>query len=342
MPKNVRYAEKLYLCIENKPKIKGMYQSQFRKGSKHGFSITKNKLAALCAGFLLVFFHGNLQGQIEIIGLAGSSHFLGDLGGKPLRGTNDISDLDIQSTRWGLGAGARIFLSKKIALRGNLIWARVSGDDKYTSNPERRGRNSNFFSPIVEGSAMFEWHLNRKLDRYGNSTGGLYLFGGGGMFYFEPKTRYDGRVIDLRPLGTEGQFYRDDLEPYDNYSFSIPFGFGYRFALKNGGLLGIELNTRKTFTDYIDDVSTTFADPDLLLQSNGALAVTLADRSTSTIPGFNDPGAIRGNPDNNDTFFFLFITYSHPLGSDYYGGLGPSGKRKRGRGKKGKNKCFEF
>lgn len=291
---------------------------------------------------LLVLISNVSSAQIEIFGAAGSSHFLGDLGGKPIRGTNDISDLDLLSTRWGIAAGARIFLTKKLAIRANIIAAQVSGDDKYTINTERNGRNSNFFSPIVEGSAMFEFHLSRKLSRYGDGSGGLYVFGGVGMFYFEPKTKYDGEVVNLRPLGTEGQYYRDDLDPYKNTSYCIPFGIGYRFALRNGGLLGIELNTRKTFTDYIDDVSTTFADKDLLLQSNGPLAVILSDRSTSTIPGFSEPGAIRGNPNNNDTYFFLFLTYSHPLTAAGDASFGKYKRRGRGGYKNKKGKCFEF
>jgi hypothetical protein len=281
-------------------------------------------------------------GQTEMMFSAGSSHFLGDLGGKPFRGTNDISDINIASTRWALGISNRYILSRQIALRSGIIVGKVSGDDQYTKNPERRSRNAHFFSPIVEGNIIMEFYLNKSGRKNIRCCGGPFVFAGMGMFYFEPKTTWNGQVVPLRRLGTEGQYYRDDLHPYKNYSFSIPFGLGYRIPLRNGSFLGFELNTRKTFTDYIDDVSSTYPDKGKLLQSNGKMAVALSDRSNSTIPGFSDPGAIRGNPNNNDTYFFLFITYSHPIAETTRIGIFQRKSMTRGAFLKKRNKCFEF
>lgn len=303
--------------------------------------LCRRKTFALFLLFFLVSFQTQrLNAQVELMGAIGSSHFLGDLGGKPLRGTNDISDLDLASTRYALVGGVRLFLGGKVALRANMAYARVAGDDSYTINTERRGRNANFYSPIIEGSGVIEFHLNRKKSKQG-ASGGLYLYGGVGMFYFEPYTKFEGDKVKLRPLGTEGQYYRDDLEPYKNTSVNIPFGMGYRFKVGRG-YLGLEINSRKNFTDYIDDVSTVFADPNLLFQSNGALAVNIANRSISNIPGFDAPGAIRGNPNNMDHFFFILLKYDHPLTSAADMGFGAV---KRGRGKgfnSKKGKCWEF
>jgi hypothetical protein len=292
--------------------------------------------------FLILGTFTHIQGQIEIVVATGSSHFLGDLGGKPWLGTNDISDLDLPSTRVGLMLGVRAFVHKKVAFRAAFIGAQVAGDDKHTTNLERNTRNLNFYSPIAEGSFVLEYHFNRSTSRFGPPKGGLYAYGGIAAFYFEPKTEYNGQTYNLRELGTEGQFYRAGMQPYKNTSYAVPFGVGYRFNVGRG-YLGLEINSRKTFTDYIDDVSTTFADVNAVANAKGGAAGALADRSLPTsIVGFSEPGAIRGDPKNNDNYFFIFVKFDYPLGM---GGDVLSFGKSRGRrpsGKFKKGKCFEF
>jgi len=65
----------------------------------------------------------------------------------------------------------------------------------------------------------------------------------------------------LQPEGTEGQNDNfNDRSPYNQYSFAIPFGFGFKYSLTDKFGLTFEWGMRKTFTDYIDDISTTYAD----------------------------------------------------------------------------------
>ncbi len=42
---------------------------------------------------------------------------------------------------------------------------------------------------------------------------------------------------------------------------AIPFGAGVRYKLDRNWDLGFEIGWRKTFTDYLDDVSSNYADP---------------------------------------------------------------------------------
>lgn len=299
------------------------------------FYIFKIKVIYSFAILAFLFTQNGYGQRVELIGAIGSSHFLGDLGGKPTLGTNDFTDLNLQTTRYVIMGGGRLFFGKNIAIRAHAAYSRVAGDDRFTINIERRGRNLNFYSPIALGAGILEYHIKKK--RKG-SRGGMYIFAGIETFYFEPKTKFNGQVVNLRPLGTEGQRFIPGRSIYSNVETSIPWGMAYRFPVGRG-YLGLELNHRKSFTDYIDDVSTTFVDRNQLYATSGALAVQLSDRSTSTIPGFSSPGAIRGNPRNMDSFFFFVIMYHHPLGKTGYQGStkGPAGKN---RFKKGK--CFEF
>lgn len=298
----------------------------------------KPKLLKIQLLIVLIGF-GSLSAQrVDFMAGISTSHFLGDLGGKPTLGTNDISDLDLLSTRYALSTGVRLNLGRTFALRTNLFYARVSGNDKYTTNKERHGRNLSFFSSIVEADAVLEINVWRSADQKNI----LYVFGGFGAFRFNPKTKMNGQVYTLRDYGTEGQYALPGKSPYSLTSTCIPFGFGYKIKLSKREYFTIELNTRKTNTDYIDDVSTNYVDKNLLTAAKGPTAAALADRNISTIPGFSDPGAIRGDPKDNDSYFFFSFTYNITIGAGKGSQFGYS-KGKRGRFNiNNKRKCFEF
>lgn len=294
----------------------------------------KYKLLTL---FLLIGL-SNLKAQsIDFIAGASTSHFLGDLGGKFSLGTNDISDLDIPSTRYAITTGLRFNLGRTFAIRTNLWYARVAGNDKYTKNRERHGRNLSFFSSIYEADAVLEVNIYRSPDKKKI----LYVFGGVGYFHFNPKTRMNGKVYELRDYGTEGQYAIAGKSPYDLNSICFPLGFGYKFKLSKREFFTIEVNSRKSRTDYIDDVSTRYVDASLLSAAKGPDAAALADRNISDIPGFSSPGSIRGDPKDMDNFFFFSFSYNITLGAGKGGYSFGTGRRPRG-GINGKRKCFEF
>ncbi len=293
----------------------------------------KKILLTYCFTLLLNFAQAQ---SVDLFFGAASSHFLGDLGGKPFAGTNDFQDVDFAKTRYGLTTGLRLNLGSRFAFRLNGWYARVAGDDKYTKNKERRGRNLNFYSHILEGDLTAELNILKSK----NGKGNFYIFGGIGFFTFNPKTKLNGTVYELRDYGTEGQYTVNAKSPYALSSISFPMGIGYKLYIGRKSYLTFELNGRKTQTDYIDDVSTNFVDPALLVASKGPVAAQLADRNISDIPGFSSPGSIRGDPKNNDSFFFFCISYNIMLGKGE-GGSGYGGSRRGGK-IHGKRKCFEF
>ena len=285
---------------------------------------------------ILLFGIGYSGAQIEIVGLAGTCNYLGDLGGKGAAGTSDLLDIDWQGTRYVTGIGVRYKFAQTLGIRVLGYYGRINGDDKYTSYAPRRDRNLSFVSPVYGSDLTAELHFLRS--RKYNL--GPYVFVGIGYFKFNPMTRYNGKWVSLQPLGTEGQFFMPGKSPYQLQSLSIPFGIGWKFATVRHGYFAVELDARKSFTDYLDDVSTVYADKTQLLASNGQMAVDLSDRSISPDPNFSAPGAIRGKPGNNDTYFFFSFSYNLIIGGknqNHY-----RNKSTSGSGNKNNQKCFQF
>ena len=99
---------------------------------------------------------------------------------------------------------------------------------------------------------------------------------------------------------------------------------------------------RKLFTDYLDDVSTSYADQADLLAEKGQLAVNMAYRGDE-LPGGNpnypSKGAQRGGAKYKDWYYFLGLHHTYRLGgSDGGGGGGYGGAKMRG-GKKRNYGC---
>ena len=83
-----------------------------------------------------------------------------------------------------------------------------------------------------------------------------FVFAGLSLFYFSPQVQYNGSLIDLATLNTEGQnLPGSTLEDYGFVSMAIPFGAGIKLKLSNRFSLLGEWGMRMTFTDYLDDVS---------------------------------------------------------------------------------------
>ena len=256
---------------------------------------------------------------------AGISNFLGELGGANQIGTHYFRDLEWSMTRLAASVGLRYKLSNYFALNSHLTYGRVSGDDKLTTEPFRNRRNLNFFSDIYELNINFEGAFQQEQigHRYRlRKVRGLrgyeiytYAFAGVGVFYFDPKTRINGTVVELQPLGTEGQGLIASRKKYSLVQFCIPLGIGFKYTIDRSWGLGLELGIRKTFTDYIDDVSTTYFDFDHYGIAKDDMVYQVADRH---IPdGVHDnafgAGQQRGDPRNKDSYMFGIFSINYKL-----------------------------
>ncbi len=253
---------------------------------------------------------------------AGASNFLGELGGANQIGTNYFKDLEWSQTRFAVAIGLRYKLSNYFALKSHLTYGRVAGDDKLTTEYFRNYRNLNFFSDIYEFNVNFEGafqqeqvgHRYRLRKVRGLKGYELYTYGfvGVGVFYFDPRTDYLGSVVRLQPLGTEGQGLIASRTKYSLIGICIPVGIGFKYTIDRYWGVGLEIGLRKTFTDYIDDVSTTYFGFANYPDAND-LAAVLADRSNKSDPKVTTAGQQRGDPRDKDSYMFGIFSLNYKL-----------------------------
>lgn len=247
----------------------------------------------------------------------GFSSFLGDLGGSDQIGRPLFWDIDPEVTRPALGFVFRQEIIPRTAFRFNLYASVLRGNDALSDNEFRNYRNLNFRSPIVETSGMLELSLNR-FTGIKKKHWTPYIFGGIGAFYFNPQAKYDGKWVNLQPLGTEGQGLPEypDRHKYSNIAMCFPLGAGFRVLTYKNWVVGFEAACRFTTTDYIDDVSKYYPNPDYYYLhydlETAVMAAALSNPSDGTRPDLIVPEGGRGDPTNNDTYVFgglLTFTY---------------------------------
>lgn len=214
------------------------------------------------------------QYRRQIIGGVGVTNFLGDLGGANQEGRDGLYDLDFVATRPSLLIGYRYQLNTFMFLRSNLTWGILRGDDANTTETFRQGRNLHFRSGFLELSAMAEFYLLQNArgnlyrlrgvrGRRGLSMD-LYVFGGLGFMFFNPKAQYQGQWVALQPIGTEGQGLPGGGDKYSRFTFTVPYGIGVGKSIDRYWAVNVEFTMRMTFSDYIDDVSDLYYGKDRL------------------------------------------------------------------------------
>jgi hypothetical protein len=193
-----------------------------------------------------------------------------------------------------------------VDFRGGIAYGRITANDKYNVSPSIIARNLNFTSDIYEANLMLQFNIADPEF----FTSYPYAFIGLGVFHFNPFTRDStGKKVYLQPLGTEGEGLPQypGRKMYSLYQLCLPMGAGWKWRLNDNWDMAVEFGFRFTFTDYLDDVSTTYPDPAILAAARGSLAAELSYRGTGNVV----VGGQRGNPNNkNDSYFFGGIKFT--------------------------------
>ena len=257
----------------------------------------------------------------EVMFGIGGTQFLGDLGGRDQIGTDySLADLDLPSTGIGGMVGYRYRFHPYWATTTSFNIGLLRGDDALTNEIIRESRNLHFRSMIIELAQRIEiivlanekvgnrYSLSRHSKKMKNKNTQLYLFTGLGASYFNPKARYNGDWVALRPLKTEGQGLPGGAKKNLPVTVTVPFGIGYRWGISKMWRMGVEATYTMTFSDYIDDVHDIYYDRNLLASQVGADAAYLSNPSTENATWFGT-GQQRGDKDENDAYFYLNLTF---------------------------------
>ena len=234
------------------------------------------------------------------IGLfVGAVNYQGDL--KP-------NSFTLQHSNLVLSLVLRKPLNRWFAVRAGGSIGKVEAADRYNRDYLKL-RNLSFASGIKEIFTVLEADLldisTRKFTPY--------AYGGIVLFQFNPYTLdNNNNKVYLQPLSTEGQGLPDypERKEYKLTQFAAAFGGGIRFALTNCTSVALEFTQRKTFTDYLDDVSTSYVDQNKLLAARGQQAVDLAYRGDEVQNASSYPphGEQRGTPTEADWYYFIGLS----------------------------------
>lgn len=256
----------------------------------------------------------------------GHSNYIGDLGGNSGIGNGALKDLSFKENTFMYGFSYAYLYKEALGLRISYCFGSVAGSDENTyyqgtKDPafSRYLRNLDFKTKINEGSLQIEVHplkfFSYKKHIY-QSYFQPYFFAGIGLFHFNPQGSYYDKIIgeelwvDLHPLRTEGQGMAEypDRKMYSLTQFNIPHGFGLKYDISTSVSVGIEYMGRLLFTDYLDDVSTTFIKPTLFdkyLQGDDREIAKLINNKSSLIDAGKayQAGEQRGSPGNKDFYY---------------------------------------
>ncbi|OYW17378.1 MAG: hypothetical protein B7Z54_08250 [Sphingobacteriales bacterium 12-47-4] len=238
------------------------------------------------------------NGKVEVGLGIGPSFFLGDLGGQRGIGQPFIKDINIPLTKLSKGIYLNLYPAEWIGFRVSLNHMVVEGDDAEIDNKggreiSRLRRNLYFKSNITEAYAALEFYPTVFLEQYDGLQGKLRPYGliGIGAFHFNPKGYY---------IGGNGQF---------------------KYYVKESLYVGLEILHRKTFTDYVDDVSTSYIDPIYFDQYLTPEQATWARQLHYRTPLYEPTtrpfiGYQRGDPKENDAFFTTVLRFGWRINGD--------------------------
>ncbi|MFT3704891.1 MAG: hypothetical protein QM802_21170 [Agriterribacter sp.] len=282
------------------------------------------------------------------IGLnAGPSNLLGDLGGNKGIGTTFIKDNNIQTTKFMKGLYLSVRPSEFIGFSLSGNYTTLEGADSLIKNKggaevARKDRNLSVRTKLQEltltteiyPTVLFEqddkdlWHKFRP-----------YGIIGVGVFHFNPQAAYTApngvtSMVDLQPLRTEGQGMPQypGTKPYSLTQINIPYGVGIRYYFSDIVSASFELVNRKTFTDYIDDVSDKYisdADFDSYFgagSNTATIAKQMHNKAAQVSPGVRianyNAGDKRGTVSNKDSYYSGTLKISIRLSRDHSGEIG--------------------
>lgn len=291
-------------------------------------------------------------------------NYYGDLAPKPTRLSTDIG-----FTRPAISLSFTHRFGPRYSLQGSFMYGTLRGSDAESANQNdtdngvfRYQRNLSFRNRIKELSVVTVFDLFENQSTYISRVQWTpYAYAGVSVFHHNPQAQVPstqvprtatdnpaafpnaGEWVDLRPLGTEGQYANllatdnnSGIKEYKLVQLAIPFGIGARFRLNEIFDLHAEFGFRYLFTDYIDDVSKNYVDLGVFgnnelakamsyrgFEINPSNAVERPSRDGGTyyvIPGYGEESKDnwRGNSKDKDIFTVFTVRATYIIGKTFH------------------------
>lgn len=246
----------------------------------------------------------------EFGGAIGLAHYFGDLN----------TSASLKKPKFSAGLFYIKQLNNYVGVKLGADYALLGYSDIYSKNEVERRRNLSFNTNVWEASLSGYFNFFKFMPGVEGYNYTPYVSLGIGVFSFDPYAYLDGQKYFLRPLGTEGQGRDTSLKtaPYSSTAISFPLCVGFKYSLNENINLFAELGYRFTNTDYLDDVSTNYADPAsfaTLPDGSPSPEYLLQDRSYETGPRIGIKGRQRGNSLQKDAYVMLHFGVSINLSS---------------------------
>ena len=180
----------------------------------------------------------------------GAAHYFGDLNTRA----------SVNRPKPAVGIFFRKQFGNYVGLRIGAHYAQLGYSDTYSKNDYQKTRNLSFNSNIWEIAVQGDFNFFKFIPSDPDHSFTPYVTLGVGLFSYDPYAYLNGKKEFLRPLGTEGQNVGyDGRKQYSTMAVCIPFGVGIKYNISQKVNLSVEVCHRFTTTDYLDDVSTTYA-----------------------------------------------------------------------------------
>lgn len=247
----------------------------------------------------------------------GTAHYFGDLNTRAA----------INRPKFSAGAFFRKQISNYIGVKVAANYARLGYSDVYSENETQKRRNLSFNTNIWEFAVSGDFNFFKFMPGVEGYNYTPYVSLGVGVFSYDPFAYLDGKKYFLRPLGTEGQGSAayPNRKQYGTMALCIPLSFGFKYSLNENTNVFAEIGYRFTNTDYIDDVSTTYAGQEaFIIPSTGTVnlpdgsvnpAYLLQDRSYETGAPIGVKDRQRGNSAQKDGYAIFQVGVSFNITS---------------------------
>ncbi|NLR60139.1 hypothetical protein HGH93_18650 [Chitinophaga polysaccharea] len=256
-------------------------------------------------------FAGRVSAQNEL-------QYVGELG-LSIGGAQYFGDLNtrgaLNTIKPAIGIYYRKYMNDYVGVRAHGRFMQLGYSDVYSKNEFQKLRNLSFNTNLWELSLQGDFNFFRFEPGSLYERFSPYLTGGASLFYFNPYTYLNGTKYFLQPLRTEGQgsALYPERKPYSLVSYAWLIGGGFKYNLSKKVNVGLEALYRYTQTDYLDDVSTTYAGPAAFPTLPGGqptVAAQLQDRSGVYGAPIGVTGRQRGNSRDKDQFLTIELTIS--------------------------------